>query len=571
MQTSWRHFWTTKRYGRDARGAVSIVFATAVLPLIMSVGLAIDYSFYVEAQAQLNLAADAGAMHAVRLASAHFTAGDTPAVAGQAGALAGKQWFAAQAGLLPDGNTPDVVVPPVSYDASTSTFTATVNYTGKVTTHFAGLFAIPSWPIGGTASAVITTKSFSQFDMLIDNSSSMLIGATPADILKIQNLTICAPTAVAQSAAQSVSAYSWNFNAGGGGGYFGYGSHTLNGNTKRYYADTIPLKSPVMGSCDPNFTGAASQCVYPPAFSAINANGFCPTQTGIPDGGNPNSNPPLMPRTDSLNNNRIAMLPQAPCGFACHTGDGINDFYTLVRHAQSSDPSLMLRFDVIQAAAAQVVNTLAQKVQVTGVLDQFSLGVYEFKDNLTRVYPEPGSPLEADINLTQAMADIGNIVTPIVADLANTDFPGAMANLVARSTSGGDGSSPTTRRKNLFIITDGLQDFPPSNGRTIGPMTRPAAETVCAPMKALGFNIFVLYTPYYPLPNPFYLSNGNNTARMAVEPTVPPALSNPVIAALQACASNASQYYQASDSASIGTALQKMLLSALNTSGRISQ
>lgn len=54
------------------RGAVSILFATTAIPLAMCVGLAIDFSFYVQAQSQLTLAADAGAMHAVRIASQHL-------------------------------------------------------------------------------------------------------------------------------------------------------------------------------------------------------------------------------------------------------------------------------------------------------------------------------------------------------------------------------------------------------------------------------------------------------------------------------------------------------------------
>ena len=76
----------------------------------------------------------------------------------------------------------------------------------------------------------------------------------------------------------------------------------------------------------------------------------------------------------------------------------------------------------------------------------------------------------------------------------------------------------------------------------------------------------MLYTPYYPLPNEFYLNSG---PRASVEPTVPPATSNPIIAALQACASTPTQFYQAADSTSINAALAQMLTSATASPGRI--
>ena len=174
------------------RAAVSIIFASAAIPLTMSVGLAVDYSFYVETQAQLNLAADSGAIHAVRIASSSFAAGMTAANAGVAGATAGTQWFMAQLGSLTTASaTP--TVPPVQYDPSTSTFTSVVNYTATMQPHFGKLFQKTTWSIKGTANAAITTNSYVEIDMLIDNSSSMLIGATPADIIALQNLTICPP------------------------------------------------------------------------------------------------------------------------------------------------------------------------------------------------------------------------------------------------------------------------------------------------------------------------------------------------------------------------------------------
>ncbi len=542
----------------DRRAAVSIIFATAAVPLAMAVGLAVDYSFYVQTQAQLNLAADSGAIHAVRTASADFAAGMNAVDAGAAGATAGMQWFMAQLGNLSTASAAPTV-PPVQYDASTSTFTSTVSYNATLKPHFGGLFQRTTWSMTGTANAAITTNSYVEIDMLIDNSSSMLIGATPADIIALQNLTVCPPTAISQATGHNggYSEYSWNFPSNIG---FGSGQAAPNRTNKG------------SGACDPAFTGPttaqSNECPYPPALTGavytaggvaltgiaqpVDASGYCPIGTGLPDTSNNGMN--LDPTTGRTRN-----LPSAPCGFACHSDTSPLDYYTILLGARSRGASITLRFDVVQQAAKQVVQTMQAQEQVA---NQFSLGVFTFNSAVARVHPLVG---EADTNLAQGLADIQAISPPSVPDLANTNFPGAMSYLVSSFSPSGDGSSPAKPRKNLFIITDGLEDYSPSN-RWIGQMTSPLNETTCQPLKAMGFNIFVLYTPYTPLPNPFYLNQSNSRASVEA-PITNTGLS--VAAGLQACASSASQYYQASSVSDINTALQSMLASALNTPGRL--
>ena len=62
---------------RDKRGGVALMFGAMLLPTLMVVGFAVDYSFYVQAQSQLNLGADAAALHAVRAASSAFSSSGT--------------------------------------------------------------------------------------------------------------------------------------------------------------------------------------------------------------------------------------------------------------------------------------------------------------------------------------------------------------------------------------------------------------------------------------------------------------------------------------------------------------
>ena len=509
---------------RDRRGAVSIMFAFSLIPMVTSVALAVDYSFYVQARSQLNLAADAAAMHAVRVASQSYSLGYlTAAAEQQAGALAGQQWFAAQLGTLASGSiSASNINVAVAYSASPGTFTSTVSYTATVPTHI-GNFIVSSWSVSNTASAVIS-NAYVEILFLLDDSSSMLIGATTSDIVAIETATIC--SAASANEGQGMGNYSWYYNSG-----YGY---PLTGSQR------VPPLVPVNGACDPNYDGAAAACFYVPSSGA-----------------------PISPLTGLCTNgggataNGIQHVPQAPCAFACHDNSTNNDYYGLAR---SLTPAVTLRLDVVEQAAASVIQTLQTQQQFP---NQFSVGVYEFNNTLSSVFPGPGQG-EASSNLAGGLLTVQALSPALSSDVPNTYFSTVAASLAASLTSNGNGLSPTTPQKNLFIVTDGLADYYTSGGaRVMGPMTNPANEQTCQAFKNLGINVYVLYTPYLPIPNPFYVSND----KQYVEPQA----TSPVMLALQACASSPANFFQASDPTAINTAMQKMLLAALNSPGRIAQ
>ena len=464
-----------------------------------------------------------------------------------------------------------VTIPAVVYNAANSTFTATVSYYGKVNTHFGGLFHIAAWNIGGTASAVITTNSYVELSMLIDNSSSMLIGADPPDIQQLEWLTTCPPQSFTLPASDrhggwitdgpNNAEYSWTY-----GGNLAY----TNNSSPLKPASTPPTPSVVgsaQGSCDTRYDGNATDCQYPQQFpavlpsGAIDAYGFCPAGTGTPFAtvfGAGYTPVVIDPATKAPAN-----YPSAPCAFACHSNPAVSggavDYYTLLQQARSLGANITLRLDVIQNAETQILQTLQTQQQVA---NEFAVGLYTFNQSLQQVYPSTGA--EADTNLPLAQQQLSSIQTPAVTDEPNTNFPGAMSSLLTYASAAGDGSSPTQRRKNLIIITDGLEDYSPSN-RFIGQMTNPLNETTCAPFKKLGYTIYVLYTTYYPLPNDYYL---NTTMAAAEQPATNTAS---VAAGLQACATAPQDYYQATSSNQITTALNTILASALASPGRISK
>ncbi|MDX2291718.1 MULTISPECIES: hypothetical protein, partial [Streptomyces] len=107
--------------------------------------------------------------------------------------------------------------------------------------------------------------------------------------------------------------------------------------------------------------------------------------------------------------------------------------------------------------------------------------------------------------LTAALA----IQTPVVANDGDTAFPSAMQSLANTLTNAGSGSTRSTARKAVIMITDGLQDYPPrTKGNQMGPFSNTDAINACNAVKSEGISIYILYTPYARvLNNPFYVSN----------------------------------------------------------------
>jgi Flp pilus assembly protein TadG len=601
---------------RSARqGAVSLIFATALVPLLMVVGLAIDYGLYNEARSQLDMAADASALHAARVAAQLLQKNDKSFVT--KAEYVGQQWFVGQLGSVPQAHSSGFSpIVNVTYAQSTNLITAQVNYSGVITAHFGSLFHgnwpyYPNWGIGGTATAVVSVPSYVEVLMLLDNSSSMLIAAYPGGITSMDSLTPCSTQAAYEGQSFDYN-YSWAFIPTANGyisntpysAYsnqqapnaasptimlpYGYGTFVYPSKTGTVISaqEALPPVQQV-GQCDARFTGAAEGIPCPYPATAL-AGLIAPTTATVPGqclnkGGGPGS-VVYYPGTLQQNITPIPNMPQAPCAFACHTSASNDDYYGL-----AVDNGITLRFNVVRDAANQVVKDINSPSNPPG---QISVGVYDFNGPLvsqngnpaltgfTNDYP--GGTVEADYNLTGASAAVTSITPPVTTDQADTDFPLAMtslANIIKKTN--GVGATKANPRKNLFIVTDGMQDYyepslgqacpiPPnalyradyqSNGvcRVQGAID---AATYCQPIKDLGVTIYVLYTLYQPLPNPFYLTYDKQFAE--------PADGDPPIrTALEQCASSPNDFYEADQTDQIQPALLAMLAAALGSADRL--
>jgi Flp pilus assembly protein TadG len=491
----------------DRRGAVSVLFAGAAVPIVGLLGLAIDYTFLNQARTQMALAADTAAISSVRLASSEFV---QPVTSWNADAtLNGNQWWKVQLGSLhgvtnASGSTYIPAAP------NGTTFTSKVSYNGTVPAHFAALFGVPNFYVQGASVATISINAYVNITLMIDNSSSMLIGATANDVNVLQTITACSPESM--SSNQGISAWS----------------------------------GPTPAACPTTYTQTTGA-----SYSTAGA-----------------VTPPVSGKTPYA----------APCGFACHWSTDNQvipnttkpdytryDYYALANNpaigAVTGYAAPTLREAVVQAAAVNVVQTMATDEVLS---NQFGLAVYTFGNSLVKVYPastaEAGYDLSTDAGGAQAL--ITAITQPVVSNDGNTDFPDSMNSLASNLTAGGDGSSSGSPKKDVFIVTDGIQDYE-SGGRQLGPFNNTAAVNACNAMKAKGIGVYVLYTPYTPLPyNPFYVSN---IATYINNPPTP----NDTIAALQACATSPSDYYEADIPSQITTGLNTLLKAAISTPAKI--
>ncbi|SDR46867.1 Flp pilus assembly protein TadG [Rhizobiales bacterium GAS113] len=458
------------RFWQDSSGNIAILFGLAIIPVLIAIGTAIDYTRVTNVRTKLDGAADMATLASVSKSAAPFTTTPTPAGV--------KNHFNAIASAIPSFAPSDVQVNVVPGITAVS---VTLNYTGKVQTVFGGIIGVNSVTIGGTATAKASAPPYVNFYLLLDNSPSMGLGATPADISRLQSLT--------------------------------------------------------------------------------------------PD----------------------------QCAFACHehsfnskgniTGDNLNDYYHIAKNN-----GVTTRIDVLRTATQQLTQTAATSAVMAS---QFGMAVYTFSDTFQTVAPlstkmSTVSSNAAAIDLAYAYYDQRD---------AQTSFDTALRSVNAIMPDPGDGSSPTSPREFLFLVTDGIEDAPaggnsgsgdppdkptsylPPNsqpnlsnsltgnvnsGRLID-LIKASAGSMCDTIKKRGtapnqIKIAVLYTPYQPVTNNgFYntwVAPYNGSPVNPNDPTDPG--SNQIGQALKNCASPGF-YYQVTPTTGISEAMQRLFMGAVNS------
>jgi Flp pilus assembly protein TadG len=176
---------TLQRFCRAERGNVMLTFALTLIPLMGAVGAAVDYSRANNYRSQLQAAADAAAVGSVAISSPAVTAASTMS----------------KDGSIPDGVTDALKIFNSQLIGKTSwfknlkssakvtlkngTITSVVTFSANVPTSVMGLFGKNNINISGSATAATGGATYIDFYLLLDNTPSMGVGATTADINKM--------------------------------------------------------------------------------------------------------------------------------------------------------------------------------------------------------------------------------------------------------------------------------------------------------------------------------------------------------------------------------------------------
>jgi Flp pilus assembly protein TadG len=160
------------------RGNVAVVAALTAIPLTMALGMCVDYALAGYKQDQINGIADAATL-----------AGVTPQMMSTASAAQSQQvaqnMFLSQLSSVPNINIAGSKITVTATDTpngATITRSLTLRYTVASTSVFGPLIGMTNMQISGQSAAVSATAPNINFWMLLDDSPSMAIAATTADI-----------------------------------------------------------------------------------------------------------------------------------------------------------------------------------------------------------------------------------------------------------------------------------------------------------------------------------------------------------------------------------------------------
>jgi Flp pilus assembly protein TadG len=154
----------------DRRGNVAITFGIAAVPLVLATGAAVDYSVANSAKAKLDAFADAAALSAVNKPAMALTA--------EVAKKNAENMFKAQAASIKGITLGDVSVK-ITEGVGRSSL---VTYAATSATTLAGIMGVKTMAIGGNATAHSALPTYIDFYLLLDNTPSMGVAATPGDV-----------------------------------------------------------------------------------------------------------------------------------------------------------------------------------------------------------------------------------------------------------------------------------------------------------------------------------------------------------------------------------------------------
>jgi len=173
-----------RRFLADRSGNFGILLALLLVPVIGAAGLALDYSNALSVKTRIQGAADAAALAAVAESSpgvkqAFAMSDDGEVSVGVADAIT---FFKAQLESDPDFTLDEIAAKVVKKDGRLYSI---VDYKATVKTTLSRILGKDLISVVGQAIVEYQTEIYRDFFLLLDNTPSMGVGATPADVAKM--------------------------------------------------------------------------------------------------------------------------------------------------------------------------------------------------------------------------------------------------------------------------------------------------------------------------------------------------------------------------------------------------
>ena len=172
-----------RNFARDTRGNVVMMVALAVPVIFLFVAGAIDFSRVIALRGELQDAADVASVGSVAINSTAYKIGQTMG-SGEipAGEVQAVRIFNSDMKTHPELNA---VTPKAKVMKTGTLITSSVTVTANYKPYMLGLFGFSSLPISANSKSLVSMPPFIDFYLLLDNSPSMGVGATTADINKM--------------------------------------------------------------------------------------------------------------------------------------------------------------------------------------------------------------------------------------------------------------------------------------------------------------------------------------------------------------------------------------------------
>jgi Flp pilus assembly protein TadG len=176
------------RFRRDQRGNIAVIFALSLLPVLSGIGCAVDYSRATQLRSKLQAAIDAASVGSVSKKSPAFIAAGTMTSDGAiaAGVTDAKNIFNGNMSGV-SGYTLNSMTAVVTKTGGA--ITSTTQFSAQVQTMFLGVMGKSTMTVTGTSTSTSNTPVYIDFYLLLDNSPSMGVAATPSDIVQLQAKT----------------------------------------------------------------------------------------------------------------------------------------------------------------------------------------------------------------------------------------------------------------------------------------------------------------------------------------------------------------------------------------------